>query len=141
MGVSRWAVPGRGPDDDAIVLPLLPWRHRWALLLQRTRTVTALLVLGGLLVALLTGGGLTGGGGLANRVVLALVAGAALVHVFAWVAQRWTVVEVRPDVSGEWVRLAPVHPAFAESTAAALTQPPSPPVLAGGPGDGSVAQG
>ncbi|WP_370325732.1 hypothetical protein [Euzebya sp.] len=114
---------GRDRARRDIVLPLLPSRHRGIVSLERARDVTAALIPLGLLAVLVIDGGVL------DRVAAALAIGAVLTHLAVAVAGVLTAVDVRADTTGQWVRLAGVHPAFAAATEAATTRPTSEPVL------------
>jgi hypothetical protein len=109
------------PTPAEVVLPLLPRAHRRALALRRVRDGSAaLLVL--LLVALVPLGG-----GLLGRAALGVLALHLVVAAVGWAST----VEVRGDVTGEWVRLARVHPGFAAAVEAGTTRPRATPELPG----------
>jgi hypothetical protein len=119
---GMWPRGGRDPAAK-VVLPLLPGRHRAAVLLRRLRDVSIAIVPVGLLLMALTGPTLAG------RLANALTVGAVLVHLAVAVVGWATTVEIRADRSGEWVRLSGVHPEFIAATEAVTTRPDTPPLL------------
>ncbi len=111
------------PPDVHVVLPLLPWRHRYAVLLARVRDGSAITLGLALIAALATDGGM--GGRLAGAALL----GSVLLHLTTALLGPITTVGIRPDVTGDWIRLAGVHPGFVAATEATTTRPEETPVL------------
>jgi hypothetical protein len=128
-GALEWATwTGLWPLDredepTQIVLPQLPARNRFGAVLRRTRDVTVVTTLLGLvgLVAL--------DPGIVEGIATVLLLASLGLHVLTAVIGYLMTVEVCSDVSGEWVRLRGVHPDFVRQTKAITTRPTSTPEL------------
>lgn len=110
-------------ERPIIVVPMLPSRRDWGILLRYVRDVTAVLIPLSLLLMLLTGDGVVG------QLVTALALGALILHVLAALAGLGTTVDLQRDTTGRWVRLSGVHRNFVAAVEATTTRPQQQPHL------------
>ncbi len=114
----------RDQPHERIVLPLLPRWQRVHVLLRRARDLSAATLPIALLVLLLTGDGLV------NTAVNWVIVAAVAVHLLAAGLGLLLTVDVRQDVTGEWILLSRVSAAFVAEVERRLSRPAQEPMLA-----------
>lgn len=124
LGWTRlWPLHADQPRES-IVLPLLPRWQRLHVALRRARDISAAALPIALVALLLTGQGLV------NTVVNWVIVAAVAVHLLAAALGLLVTVDVRRDVTGEWIQLSRVSPDFVAEVERRLPRPEQEPMLA-----------